>query len=157
MLDSNYLIINRKPQRFAEMRSAGKAAVFLDADGRPLNYGVISPGTQMYAALYCDDVRNITFVTDASGRHDVITTLWVTEEDYKSALDTFQAMTDMHFSPQNMKLNRYAEAVAEKLDQGVKLRITDAVRAGDMVECPECGMLNPAGSQYCLDCGAEIV
>ncbi|MBQ6388445.1 MAG: zinc-ribbon domain-containing protein [Mogibacterium sp.] len=25
-----------------------------------------------------------------------------------------------------------------------------------MVKCPECGMLNPAGSEYCLDCGAEI-
>ena len=48
------------------------------------------------------------------------------------------------------------KAVAEKLALGIKLRITDAVNDADMVKCPECGMLNPQGSMYCLDCGAEI-
>ena len=57
---------------------------------------------------------------------------------------------------QNRKINRYAEAVAEKLALGVKLRITDAADSANMVKCPECGILNPPGSIYCLDCGADI-
>jgi hypothetical protein len=156
MLDSNYLIINRHPQRFSEMRIAGKAAVFTGSDGKVLDFGVLALGSSVYAALYCDEVRNITFVTDKAGVQNVVTTLWLTEEDYDRALSSFKDVLSMHFSPQNKKLNRYAEAVAEKLSLRVKLRITDAVNAKDMVECPECGMLNPAGSQYCLDCGAEI-
>lgn len=156
MLESNYLIINRHAQKFASMRLAGRAAVFTDADGRVLDYGVLALTDNVYAALYCDEVRNITFVIDKGSHQDVVTLLWLTEEDYMSALESFKGILKMHFSPQNKKLNRYAEAVAEKLSLGVKLRITDAVRANDMVECPECGMLNPAGSEYCMDCGAEL-
>ena len=156
MLDSNYLIINRAAQRFSYMKRAGGAAVFIDADGKVLDYGVLALGAKVYAALYCDEVRNITFVTDEGSHQDVVTTLWLTEEDYRKALETFGDMLDMHFSPQNKKINRYAEAVADKLALGVKLRINDAAKAEDMIECPECGMLSPAGSQYCLDCGAEL-
>ena len=157
MLDSNYLIINRHPQRFEAMRIAGKAAVFTGSDGKVLDYGVLILGESVYAALYCDEVRNVTLVTDKDGRQDVVTILWHTEDEYRTGLRKLQEVVKVHFSPQNMKLNRYAEAVAEKLALGVKLRITDAVRASDMVECPECGTLNPAGSEYCLDCGADII
>lgn len=157
MLDSNYLIINRRPQRFSEMRIAGRTAVFTDAGGRILDYGVLRLDDSVYAALFCDEVRNITFVTDKGGRQDVVTTLWLTEDGYRRSLESFESILGTHFSSQNKKLNRYAEAVAEKLGLGVKLRITDEVKASDMVKCPECGMLNPAGSSYCLDCGAEIV
>lgn len=156
MLDSNYLIINRHPQRFSDMRIAGHAAVFTDADGKVLDFGVLRLDSTVYAALYCDEVQNVTLVIDKGGRQDVVTLLWLTEEGYLEGLEALKGVLRMHFSPQNMKLNRYAEAVAEKLSLGVKLRITDAVNTADMVECPECGMLNPAGSQYCLDCGAEI-
>ena len=157
MLDSNYYILNRHPQRFAEMKLAGKTAVFTDKDGRVLDYGVLALGSSVYAALYCDEVQNITLITDKNGQQDVVTLLWLNEEDYRRWLDQFRNILTVHLSPQNKKLNRYAEAVAEKLSLGVKLRITDAVRASDMVECPECGMLNPAGSEYCMDCGAEIL
>ena len=120
MLDSNYLIINRRAQRFSTMRIAGRTAVFLDGSGNVLDYGVLSLRESIYAVLFCEEVRNITIVIDKGNAADVV------------------------------------EAVAEKLSMGVKLRITDEVRAADMVKCPECGMLNPEGSMYCLDCGAEI-
>ena len=44
----------------------------------------------------------------------------------------------------------------EKLRDGVQIKVTDALDTSDMEVCPECGMLNPKGSPYCLDCGAEI-
>ena len=143
MLDSNYLIINRKAQRFSTMRIAGRTALFLDSSGKVLDYGVISLRESIYAVLFCEEVRNITFVIDKGKAADVVTILWCEEKAFREGMEV-------------LKLNRYAEAVAEKLSMGVKLRITDEVRAADMVKCPECGMLNPEGSMYCLDCGAEI-
>ena len=156
MIDSDYYIINRKPQRFCEMRIAGRTAIFLNRDGKVLDYGVLKLGQDVYAALYCDEVRNVTFVTGGPGCADVVTVLWRTEEGYFRGLEELRRAAEVRFSPQNIKLNRYAEAVAEKLALGIKLRITDAVNDADMVKCPECGMLNPSGSVYCLDCGAEI-
>lgn len=156
MLDSNYLIINRQPQRFTEMRIAGKTAVFISEEGKVLDYGVLALGSTVYAALFCDEVRNITFVMDKGTHQDVVTILWLTEDGYRSGLDSLKSVLHMHFSSQNKLINRYAESVAEKLSEGVKLRVTDAVNAADMVQCPECGMLNPSGSMYCLDCGAEL-
>lgn len=156
MLDSNYFIINRHPQRFVEMRIAGRTAVFIDADGKVLDYGVLRLDGSVYAALFCDEVQNVTLVIDRKTRQDVVTILWTTDDGYRRGLEALKAVLPVHFSPQNRKLNRYAESVAEKLALGVELRITDAVSAEDMIECPECGILNPKGSPYCMDCGAEL-
>ena len=74
---------------------------------------MLALGSSVYAALYCDEVRNITFVTDKAGVQNVVTILWLTDEDYEHALSSFRDILKMHFSPQNKKLNRYAEAVAK--------------------------------------------
>lgn len=156
MLDSNYLIINRKPQRFSTMRIAGRTAIFLGTNGKPLDYGVFALDESVYAAICCDEVRNVTLVTDKAGARNVITILWVTDEDYRAGHEAIEGALHRHIYEQNIKLNRYAEAIAEKLALGVKLRVTDAVDESKMAVCPECGMLNPPGSMYCLDCGAEL-
>lgn len=156
MLDSNYLIMDRKPQRFSTMRIAGKTVIFLDSDGKPLNYGVFSLDESIYAALYCDEVRNVTLVRDKDGVQTVITMLWLTEEGYRDGIKTLEAVLEMRFSEQNTRINRYAEAIAEKLALGVRLRVADAVDESEMAVCPECGTLNPPGSMYCMDCGAEM-
>ena len=156
MIDSNYLIINRQARRFSEMKIAGRAAVFIGSDGKAVDFGVVQLGTAVYAALSCDEVQNITFIIDKGSVQEVVTLLWLSKEDYIRAKDALAKAGDLHYSPQNRKINRYAEAVAEKLALGVKLRITDAADSADMVKCPECGILNPPGSEYCLDCGAEL-
>lgn len=156
MLTSNYLIIDRRPQRFAEMRVSGKVAVFIGDNGRPVDYGAVILDDSVYAALYCDEVRNITLVQDRMGEIRVITILWHTDGSYRQGTDALHEALGKHFSRQNLRINRYAEAIAEKLREGVKLRVTDAQDETGMVRCPECGMLNPPGSQYCLDCGADI-
>jgi hypothetical protein len=156
MLNSNYLIINRKPQKFEKLRIAGRAAVFIDDAGKVLDNGVLALDDSVYAALYCDEVRNITIVTDRGGRRDVFTILWFSEEDYRNDSESLRKAYSGRFSRQNLKLNRYAESIAEKLDNGVRLRVTDAVDESGMKVCPECGMMNPVESGYCLECGAEI-
>ncbi|MBR2539755.1 MAG: zinc ribbon domain-containing protein [Mogibacterium sp.] len=156
MLDSNYFILNRHPQKFSEMRIAGKVLVFTGEDGRPLDFGVVQTGTNIYTVLECDEVRNITMVTDKDGHQDVITILWAAEDDYQRDKARLAGAMKRRFYVQTKKLNRYAESIAEKLAIGVRLRVTDAVDESKMAVCPECGMLNPPGSMYCLDCGAEI-
>ena len=138
------------------MRIAGHTAVFLDDAGKVLNYGALSLGDTVYAALYCEEVNNVTLVTDKGAASEVITVLWADSADYERCLSELKEKLPLHFSPQNKRINRYAEAVAEKLALGIKLRITDAVHTEDMIQCPECGTLNPAGGMYCLECGAEL-
>ena len=156
MLTSNYLIINRKPQKFLTLKIAGRAAVFMNEAGRPVDHGVIILDNTIYAALCCKEARNITIVTDRAGFHDVVTVLWYTDEGFTEGSDALLSVLKKRFSEQNLRINRYAEAIAEKLDTGVRLRVTDAVDKANMIVCPECGILNPAGSAYCLDCGADL-
>jgi len=156
MLDSNYFIINRHAQKFSDMRLTPNAAIFLGEDGRPLDFGVLALSGSVYAAVYCDEVRNVTFITDRVGIHDVVTILWQTDEAYRAGFEALRASGRIAFYKQNTKLNRYAESIAEKLDIGVRIRVTDAVDESEMAVCPECGTLNPKGSPFCYDCGAEL-
>ena len=156
MLDSNYYIVNRYAQKFSEMRLTGKAAIFLDEDGRPVDFGVLQLHESLYAVIYCDEVNNVTFITDRAGIHDVVTILWCTDEGYRAGFEALRAASGKTFYRQNKKLNRYAESIAEKLDTGVRIRVADAVDESAMAVCPECGTLNPKGTPFCLDCGAEL-
>ena len=156
MLDSNYFIINRYAQRFSEMRMTPKAAVFLGESGRPLDFGVLPLKDSLYAALFCDEVRNVTLITDRQGTYDVVTILWTTDAAYRDGMDALRSVSGISFHRQNLKLNRYAESIAEKLYKGVRLRVADEVDESDMTVCPECGTLNPKGSPFCYDCGAEL-
>lgn len=153
MIESNYLIINRIPETYDRMKIAGKAAVFLNGSGKMIDRGAVRIDDTVYAFMYCDEVRNITLVTESG---DVITILCRDAGTYDETLSELRKASGRSFSKQNKRINRYAESVAEKLGEGVRLRVTDAVDQSEMVECPECGMLNPKGSVYCLDCGAEI-
>lgn len=156
MLNSNYYIVNRKPQRFSELRLTPKAAIFLNEAGRPVDFGVLAIADSLYAAVYCDEVRNITFITDRGGIHDVITVLWRTDEEYRRDFQALKSACGTSFFRQNIKLNRYAESIAEKLDKGVRIRVTDAVDRSEMTVCPECGTMNPKGTPFCMECGAEL-
>lgn len=156
MLDSNYYIVNRHAQRFSAMKLTARAAIFLNEEGRPVDFGVLALADSIYAAVYCDEVRNVTFITDRGGIHDVVTILWDTDDGYRAGFELLRRACGKTFYRQNKKLNRYAESIAEKLDIGVRIRVTDAVDESEMIVCPECGILNPKGTPYCLDCGAEL-
>ncbi|MBR0085236.1 MAG: hypothetical protein IJL97_01675, partial [Lachnospiraceae bacterium] len=118
------------------MKMTPKAAVFLNEEGRPVDFGVLALADSIYAAVYCDEVRNVTFITDRNGIHDVVTILWLTDEGYRTGLDALRKACGKTFYRQNKKLNRYAESIAEKLDIGVRIQVTDAVDESAMTVCP---------------------
>ena len=156
MLKGNYLIINKKPQMFSEMRIAGRVAVFLDHAGKPLDFGVLALDDSVYTMMSCEQAKIVMMVIDKQDSRTVEAIIWKEAPDYEAGIAALKKASGMRLSRQDLKINSYAWAVAKKLDDGVQVKITDAVDASDMTVCPECGMLNPRGSEYCLDCGAEL-
>ena len=157
MITSNYLIINKKPQKFSAMRIAGKAAVFIDADGRPVDFGVLALDDSIYTMLVCSEFRLAMLVIDRHGERRVEGIFWLTDEDFEGCISGLADAAGLRPSVQDTKINSYAWSIAEKLDQGVRVKVTDAVDKSEMTVCPECGMLNPKGTEYCLDCGADLL
>jgi len=156
MLENNYLIINKKARAFSEIKIAGRTAVFLDDDGRPVDYGVLPLGDSLYAMMSCDRVRLLMMVTDRQGAHDVIGVFWKDGADYEKECPMLGSVAGMKIYRQDLRIGSYARSIAEKLDEGVRIRVADAVDGSDMTGCPECGMLNPRGTPYCLECGCEL-
>lgn len=156
MLQSNYLIINKKPRKFASMKLAGRTAVFVDQDGRPIDFGVLPLEDSLYAMMSCDQVNLIMMVTDRQGEHNVVGVFWKNEADYAEDRARLVSAADMRLYRRDLKVNSYAWSIAEKLDDGVRIRLTDAVDESSMIVCPECGMLNPKETPYCLECGSEL-
>lgn len=156
MIANNYLIINKKPQKFAAMRIAGRAAVFTGDDGKPVDFGVLALDESIYAMLVCSEFRLVMLVIDRHGERKVEGIFWLTDEEHEACVRGISEAAGLRPSVQDIKINSYAWSIAAKLDQGVRIRVTDAIDDSDMAVCPECGMLNPKGTEYCLDCGAEL-
>lgn len=156
MLGSNYLIINKKPEKFARMMLAGKTAVFLGDNGKPVDYGVLPLDDSVYAILVCSDVRLVMLVTERRENSSVYGIAWKDDADYEAGVEAIKSASGIKLSKQDLKISSYAWSIAEKLGAGVRIKVTDAIDESEMEVCPECGMLNPKGSTYCLDCGAEL-
>lgn len=156
MVNKNYLIINKKAQTFADMRIAGRAAVFLDEEGRALDYGVLKLDSSVYTMLLYRGAHMLMLVSDSFGLQNVYGIIWKDEEDFESGSAALGRAAGMRPSKQDLKISSYAWSIAEKLGDGVRIKVNDAVDSSDMAVCPECGMMNPMGSPYCLECGAEL-
>ena len=156
MLRNNYLIINKKARAFSCMKIAGRTAVFLGGEGRPIDFGVLPLDGSVYAMMCCTEVKLLMLVTDRNSSHDVIGVFWKEESAYETECPKMGSAAGMKIYRQDLRINSYARSIAEKLDAGVRIRVTDAVDESDMTECPECGMMNPKGTPYCLECGTEL-
>ncbi|MBQ6622379.1 MAG: hypothetical protein IJH75_06055 [Mogibacterium sp.] len=153
----NHLLINRRPGLFGAVTFGGRGLILTDEAGRVPDNGIIVMDGSVYVCLYCDAVRNITLLIDRPGQYRITTLLFAQEESYRAVLAGMRAAwPELRFSEQNLKINRYAERVLEKLREGTRLEIRDAVREEDVVYCPECGVQCEPGMAYCMECGAEL-
>lgn len=153
MLNNNYLIINRKPRPFDSIEMDVETMMFLDETGNIIDVLVLDD--TVFAALYCDEVRNVTLVV-YSDEIRVVTILWTSDSEYEAGRKQIADNLGVPLSSQNKKINRYGEELAKKLADGVKLQVIGAVDNSAMVKCPDCGMMSPKGTPFCLDCGAEL-
>ena len=156
MIKNNYLIINKKAQKFEDLRIAGHAAVFTNAENKALNYGVLALDDSIYAIMCCDGHNALALVLDKGSSRSVEIVMWQSKDAYIKYKEQIAGIIKKRISVQDYKFSNYAWQVAQKLDEGNRVQIVDALDESKMAVCPECGMLNPAGSPYCLDCGAEI-
>jgi hypothetical protein len=104
----------------------------------------------------CSEFRLAVLVIDRQGERTVEDIFWTDDEAFEAGVEAISKASGIKPSRQDTKINSYAWSIAEKLDAGVQVKIADAVDESEMLVCPECGMLNPKGSEYCLDCGAEL-
>ncbi len=156
MKQMNYLLINRKAQTFKDVTMMKSGLAFRNADGNVLNHGVLVMNSNIRACLYCDEVRNLTFLVAGSGEYDIVTAIFGWEDTYLRMRDAMRNYPRLQLSPQSRKINRYAERLLEKLKRGEEIRVIDEVRKEDVVICPECGVQCQAGTPYCMECGAEL-
>lgn len=157
MVKNNYLVINKKAQKFSGLKFTGRAAVFTGDDGKPLDYGVLILDSSIYTLLVCREFRLAVMVIDRHGERTVEDIFWLSDDDFEAGVAAIAKAADIKPSRQDTKITGYAMSIAAKLDAGVRVRVTDAVDKSEMTVCPECGMLNPKGSEYCLDCGADLL
>lgn len=157
MTKRNFLLINRKPQEFENVLLGKKGIILQGKDGKVLNNGVLVLDDTVRAMLYCEEVRNITFLVTKPGAYGIETLIFTEKVLYQKVLRGIEEkFPNLEISPQNKKLNRYAERLMEKLRDGQDVRLVDAVKESDMIICPECGVQCAPGTPYCMECGAEL-
>lgn len=157
MTKRNFLLINRKPQEFEKVLLGKKGIILQSTDGKVLDNGIMVLDDTVRAMLYCEEVRNLTFLVTKPGAYAIETLIFADEDHYKKVLQEIQQkFPRLERSPQNKKLNRYAERLMEKLRDGQDVRIVDAIKESDMIICPECGVQCAPGTPYCMECGAEL-
>lgn len=156
MLTKNYVIINRTPHEFTELRVDDQNLHIVGASGSETAGSPLRLDASIYAALYCDEVQNVTLVVNKDGVQSVETILWCDEAGYLAGKHAIEIALGKKMSRQNKKLNRYGEEIAKKLAIGVQIQVIDAIEESAMVECPDCGMMSPKGTPFCMECGAEL-
>ncbi len=150
-------IREKKPQTVSEIMITPRAIVLRDDSGI-LGHGVINLAKGVYACLYSDDIRYISIITDGLDAR-VLTLYMDAQSEYKATVaEIIRICPSLTISSQNLKINSYANSVAEKLREGVELQIVDAVNEEDVVICPDCGVANDRNPSmpFCMECGAAL-
>ena len=144
----NLCIVDKKPQNFEE--------VVLENDKIIVGENVEININEVYACLYFEELKNITFIVNSTRPH-CATLLFEETEKYQKTLKSLQkAYKNVLFSQQDKKINGYARAIVDKLREGIETGIVDAIIEKDIKCCPVCGMECDPNIPYCMECGAEV-
>lgn len=142
----NLWIVDKKPQVLSEINYT---------DGK-FQMGTMSfNASEVYAALYCIELRNVTFIVQNDSIHQMTLVLETAElfENVMSFLRT--VCPELEFNEQGKKINGYASSLVEKLKEGITVTIIETKDVKEIF-CPECGMQCDPNIPYCLECGASV-
>ena len=142
-------IVNKVPKKFNEIEVAEKTIVIKEA-------GAEIPVDKIHVCLHCETLRNITLIVCADEIYKA-SLVMDTAEQFTQSLNLLKSTyKNVEFSEQNKKINGYATALVEKLQDGIELTIVDSTDTVKVPICPECGMQCDPSIPYCMECGAAI-
>lgn len=143
----NLWIVDKKPQTISgicfqnDVLCIGKEQIQVEKD--------------IYAALYCTELRNITFIVQNNEVHQM-TLVLESAELFDQVMSFFRTTCiAIEFSEQGKKINGYASSLVEKLEAGITVTIIETKDVKEIF-CPECGMQCDPNIPYCLECGASV-
>lgn len=133
-----------------------KKAITFGEDYTRIFADEVSKVEQVYTSLYCEELRNITFIIKGE-EISQLTFVFETTEKFSSALQEMQrTYPELEFVQQNKKINGYAAAIAAKLREGIETGIVESSEQVSVKSCPMCGMECDPNIPYCMECGAEV-
>ena len=152
----NLYIANKKPQKVQRIESNGTELYIKNEENEILEAGKIDLGKDLYACLFCRQIKNITFIVQKETAFS--TSLILAEEkEFNDALGLIRnACPTLEFSEQNAKINGYAASVVEKLQEGVSVKIMETKEEQSIKSCPVCGMQCDPNIPFCMECGAPV-
>lgn len=143
----NLCIINKKAETFNE--------VAIDAETVSVSDKKISV-KEIYSCLHCEELRNITLVVQDENIFKV-SLIFENVADFKDVLELLKRnCTSAIISAQNIKINGYATALVEKLQEGIAVTIIDTKEDKSIMYCPDCGVQCDPNIPYCMECGASL-
>lgn len=152
----NLYIVNKKPQSVTDIEIIDEVLLFKDKQRCLLEAGEINLRKDLYACLYCRQLKNITFIINRDTAFS--TSLLVAEEElFESVVQLIkEACPALELSEQNAKINGYAASLVEKLEEGIAVTIMDTKPENVVKCCPVCGMECDPNIPYCMECGAPV-
>ena len=142
----NLWIVDKKAQTLSEINYSDKQ----------FQMGTVQfKASEVYAALYCKELRNITLIVQNNEIHQM-TLVLETAELFENVMGFVRTVCpELEFSEQGKKINGYATSLVEKLKEGVTVTIIETKDVKEIF-CPECGMQCDPNIPYCLECGASV-
>jgi len=142
-------IVNKVPKKFNEIEVNEKVITIKEAEAD-------IPVDKIHVCLYCETLKNITLIVCAEEIYKA-SLVMDTKEQFEKILQLLKSTyKKVEFSEQNKKINGYATALVEKLQDGIELTIVDSTDTVKVPICPECGMQCDPSIPYCMECGASI-
>ena len=144
----NLWIVDKKPQTLADI-SYSEGILFVGKEQIHLE-------KEVYAALFCEELRNLTFIIQRQEIHQM-TLVLETAQLFEEVVNFMKEMCpSLELSEQGKKINGYASSLVEKLKEGIVVTIIETKDNVKEVFCPECGMQCDPNIPYCLECGASV-
>lgn len=143
----NLWIVDKKPQTVSDICFQNEVLC--------IGKEQIQVKKNVYAALYCTELRNITFIVQNDKVHHM-TLVLESAELFEKVMDFLRTNCKaIEFSEQGKKINGYASSLIEKLEEGITVTIIETKDVKEIF-CPECGMQCDPNIPYCLECGASV-